>query len=70
MSNQITFCPECRQDVKYSVREKIESANLKGKAYEFASHTAYCGKCGGEICIAKLEDANLKALYNAYRHKH
>lgn len=70
MNNQIAFCPECRQDVKYSVREKTESADLKGEAYEFTSLTAYCEKCGGEIYVAELEDANLKVLYDAYRQRH
>lgn len=70
MSNGIVFCPECRQDVKYSVKEKAEVAELKGEAYEFTSHTAYCEKCGGEVYVAELEDENLKALYDAYRQKH
>jgi putative zinc finger/helix-turn-helix YgiT family protein len=70
MSNQFAFCPECRQDVKYSVKENKESAKLKGEVYEFTSRTAYCEKCGGEIYVAKLEDENLKSLYDAYRQKH
>lgn len=69
MSNQIIFCPECRQDVKYSVSEDTASAKLKGEVYEFTSHTAYCEKCGGEVYAAKLEDENLKSLYDAYRQK-
>jgi putative zinc finger/helix-turn-helix YgiT family protein len=70
MCNRIAFCPECRQDVKYSINESIETAELKGEVYEIASHAAYCGKCGGEIYVAVLEDANLKALYDAYRRRH
>ncbi len=70
MNNPIAFCPECRQDVKYAIREQTESVNLKGEAYEFTSHTAYCEKCSGEIYVAELEDANLKVLYDAYRQRH
>ena len=70
MNNQIVFCPECRQDVKYSVKENTESAELKGDVYEFVSHTAFCEKCGSEVYVAELEDENLKALYDAYRQKH
>lgn len=69
MSNQIAFCPECRQDVKYSIKENKESAELKGEVYEFTSYTAYCEKCGGEVYVAELEDANLQALYDEYRQK-
>ena len=70
MSNQIAFCPECRQDVKYSVKENTESAKLKGEIYEFTSRTAYCEKCGGEVYVAELEDGNLESLYDAYRRRH
>lgn len=70
MSNQIVFCPECRQDVKYSVKTNRESTKLKGEVYEFDTHTAYCEKCGGEVYVAELEDENLKSLYDAYRKKH
>jgi putative zinc finger/helix-turn-helix YgiT family protein len=48
----------------------MESAELKGEVYEFTSQTAYCEKCGGEIYVAELDDANLKALYDAYRQRH
>jgi len=70
MSHQIAFCPECRQDVKYLVKENTESAKRKGEMYEFTSHTAYCETCSREIYVAELEDANLKALYDAYRQRH
>ena len=70
MSNQIAFCPECRQNMIYSVKVNTELAELKGEVYEFTSHTAYCEKCGVEIYVAELEDANLKALYDAYRQRH
>ncbi len=70
MINSNAFCPACRQDVKVAIREQTESAHLKGEAYEFTSHTAYCEKCSGEIYVAELEDANLKVLYDAYRQRH
>lgn len=70
MRKRIVFCPECRQDVKYSVKENTESAELKGEVYEFTSHAAHCAKCGGEVYVAELEDENLKVLYDAYRQKH
>lgn len=70
MSTHRAFCPQCRRDVKYSVKENKETAKLKGEAFEFTSHTAYCEKCGSEIYVAELEDANLKALYDVYRQRH
>jgi len=70
MMNRTVFCPECRQDVNYSVKEKADSAELKGKVYEFTSRTAYCDACGAEVYLPEIEDGNLKALYDAYRQKH
>ena len=35
----------------------------------FTTQTAYCEQCGEEVYVAELEDANLKALYDAYRQK-
>ncbi|GHU56521.1 hypothetical protein AGMMS49975_19980 [Clostridia bacterium] len=31
---------------------------------------SYCDKCGAEIWISEIEDANLKTLYDAYRQRH
>ena len=42
---------------------------LKGEAYGFVSQKAYCEKCASEVYVAKLEDDNLKALYDVYRQK-
>lgn len=70
MMNRIVFCPECRQDVRFTVKEKLDSAVLKGDVYEFASKTAYCNECGAEVYVPEIEDGNLKALYDVYRQKH
>lgn len=68
--NRIVFCPECRQDVRFSVREKPDSAELKGEVYEFISKNAYCDECGTEVYVPEIEDENLKSLYAVYRQKH
>ena len=70
MINRIVFCPECRQDVRFSVIEKPDSAELKGEVYEFVSKAAYCHECGTEVYVPEIEDENLKSLYAAYRQKH
>lgn len=68
--NRIVFCPECRQDVKFSVREKHDTAELKGETYEFISKTAFCDECGMQVYVPEIEDENLKSLYDTYRQKH
>ena len=67
MSVQIVFCPECRQDVTYSVKDKKEVVEQESKTYEFISRNAYCDKCGNELYVPELEDENLKAMYAKYR---
>ena len=69
MSDSTVFCPVCREDVKFTVVKNKETAILKGEAYGFVSQKAYCEKCAGEVYVAKLEDDNLKALYDVYRQK-
>lgn len=69
MSDKIVFCPVCREEVKFTVVKNKETAILKGEAYEFVSQKAYCEKCASEVYVAKLEDDNLKALYDVYRQK-
>ena len=69
MNNRIVFCPECRQDLRFSIREKPDSAELKGEVYKFISKAAYCENCGTEVYVPEIEDENLKLLYDAYRKK-
>jgi len=70
MSNQIAFCPKCRQDMNYSVKENTESTEFKEEVYEFTVRKAFCEKCGSELHVAELEEANLKALHDAYPQRH
>lgn len=70
MINRNVFCPECRQDVTYSVKEKVDTAEIKGDVYEFTSRIAFCDECGAEVNVPEIEDENLKTLYDTYRQKH
>ncbi len=65
MMDRIVFCPECRQEVKFSVKEKPDSAEIRCKIYEFISKTAYCSACKAEVYVPEIEDENLKVLYDA-----
>ena len=67
MTNRIVFCPECRRDVTFTVKEKRNSAELKGSVYKFTSKIAYCDECSLEVYVPELEDENLKVLYDTYR---
>jgi hypothetical protein len=41
MGNRMVFCPERRQNVRYSVKKSMEEAKLRGEAYEIVTHTPY-----------------------------
>ncbi|MEO1783455.1 type II toxin-antitoxin system antitoxin SocA domain-containing protein [Thermodesulfobium sp. 4217-1] len=69
MNRKMTFCEECRRDVKYSVETALIKARLKGKDYEYSGKRAVCKECKSEIYVADIEDENLKALYDSYRQK-
>jgi len=69
MNNKITFCENCRKDVSFSIKENKETHTFKGEDIEFTETTALCDKCGSNVFVAEFHDANLKALYDAYRIK-
>lgn len=70
MNSRMVFCPECRKDVKYTLREQTETATLKGESFDVVSKIAYCDECGIDVYVPEIEDENLKNLYDAYRKRH
>ncbi len=69
MDEKMTFCEDCRKDVTYSVEYVLMKGTLKGEQYSYNGKKATCAECGAEVYAAKIEDANLKALYDVYREK-
>lgn len=66
MTQKITFCEECGDDVTYEIIELILQNELNGETYEYKGKKAICNKCGSEVYVAEIEDYNLEALYVAY----
>ncbi|MTI86110.1 MAG: DUF4065 domain-containing protein [Firmicutes bacterium] len=69
MSEKMTFCEVCRKDVAYSVESVSMKGTLKGEEYSYTGKKSICAECGVEVYVAKIEDENLKALYDSYRQK-
>ncbi len=69
MNEKITFCENCRMDVAYSVESIAMVSTLKNEEYSYSGRKALCIKCGAEVYVAEIEDANLEALYASYRQK-
>ncbi len=64
-----TFCPECRKDVEYQIKELVEKKEVRGLEFEYTAKRAYCNECESEIFIPELHDQNLKKIDAAYREK-
>lgn len=69
MNEKMTFCEECRAERVYCSEEISLKSSLKGEEYSYIGEKATCVECGLEVYVAEIEDANLKALYDAYRQK-
>ena len=55
--------------VKYYIREKKMTKNIKGKEIEYIGKVAICSECESEIFVADIRDYKLKMLDNAFREK-
>lgn len=69
MNNNIAFCENCRKEVTFRVKETTETIAFKGEDIEFAANATLCEQCGNPVYVGKYMDANLNALYDAYRLK-
>lgn len=67
MENNKIFCPECREDVSYKVKNIKLEASIKGEIYNYTGKVCYCDFCGSELYLDSVNDYNLKSLYDVYR---
>jgi putative zinc finger/helix-turn-helix YgiT family protein len=64
-----TFCPECRKEVEYQIKESVEKKEVRGLEFEYTAERAYCNECGSKIFIPEIHDQNLQKIDHAYREK-
>jgi putative zinc finger/helix-turn-helix YgiT family protein len=69
MNNKETFCEDCRKDVSFCTEQNTIVQSFKGDDIEFTGTVAKCSECENSVFIPEFMDANLKALYEAYRIK-
>lgn len=67
MKERTVFCEECRDDVKYTIKEKTMIGTIRGREYQYVGKEAKCSKCGAYVDVNEISEANLKALYDVYR---
>ncbi len=67
MSEKITFCEYCRDDVSYIEKEEYMTSKLKGETYKYYGKKAICKECNNEVFVSEINDYNLNQLYNEFR---
>lgn len=67
MSESKVFCEECRDEVSFNIVEKEMEGVVKGIKYSYIGKEAHCTSCGMEVYVSKINDYNLKLLYDEYR---
>lgn len=63
------FCEECRNDTDYTVLEIPMTGTVKGTEYHYIGKEARCVNCGSIVYVPKLNDCNLRTLYDMFREK-
>lgn len=67
MTRNLIFCEECRDDVEYTITEVPMIGKIKGIEYHYIGKEVRCVKCNTSVYVPKINDSNLKALYEVYR---
>lgn len=63
------ICIECGKEVETHIISKDEIWNVKGIEIPCNVQVRVCSECGEELIDTKLEDENIKKVYDVYREK-
>ena len=66
MNTTKTFCPSCRKNVTYTLKQTIITKLFENKNHGFQITTAICDNCGAEIGLPGLIDINIEEINNQY----
>jgi len=67
---KLEFCGNCREYVKYEIKEVNSKFKMKHKPkVKYKERIAVCKKCGARIYIAEIIDGNLERLKEAIKNK-
>lgn len=61
-----TFCIECLDDTEYTVVEETDTHEVRGVSFSYMNQKAICCKCGCEVYVAEISDANIDRREKAY----
>lgn len=60
------YCMNCDEKQPYELKTTREEISVRGIAFSYLEHTAYCARCGDEIYVAEVNDMNARAREDAY----
>lgn len=61
------FCIEDGEFQTYAVRAANKTITVRGISFTYLHRAAYCDKCGMEIYVPAVNDANAQAREDAYK---
>ena len=67
-AQQTAFCPECREYTEYVTVDPVHrEITVYGITFTYVHQSAHCVKCGAEVYVPSINDANEEARGTAYR---
>lgn len=65
-----TYCCECDKKVAAEIRPAVDTLAVRGEDIEYSAELAFCPYCGQIIADSRVEDKNIKRLYEEYNKRH
>lgn len=63
----MAFCIYCLQEVSANTIERADIKYVKNTPVQYTKKICICPICGEEIYVPEIGDANIQAVYDAYR---
>lgn len=64
--NNVGFCANCFEKVNYTLKTEEVGLCIRNVKFNYQEQSAVCEKCGNEIYLPELNDANAKAREDAF----
>lgn len=67
-TNKIAYCIHCACKNEFTITTDRKEVTVKGIQISFVLQSAHCADCGEEVYVPEINDANVTAREEAYRH--
>ena len=65
--NNVAYCIDCDEKKAYSIKTRRVDMEVRGVAFSYVEHVAYCIECGKEVYVPEINDLNVYAREEAFR---